>query len=274
MRGKKILIILLTVLVFLSAATLGISTVFRVDEVTVIAPVVSEEAKAEASDLQNRLQKAYEKKNTIFLDSELADKIIEDFPYFRITTFEKDYPNRIVVTVSEDEEVYAVQKGEEYYILNSSGVLLGIRKDYVNRSDENNNLLITGNNLTVSGEKGAILESDVAFSSLYAFCGRLSERLLALPAESVPRGLRGNILSVEIQRPVVCEEETVFKLTTVEGVCIYVRNPAGYETEMADKAIDKYLSLSDLEKTTGMVVVWKNTDGVKTDYYKDTDIID
>ena len=127
MRGKKILIILLTVLVFLSAATLGISTVFRVDEVTVIAPVVSEEAKAEASDLQNRLQKAYEKKNTIFLDSELADKIIEDFPYFRITTFEKDYPNRIVVTVSEDEEVYAVQKGEEYYILNSSGVLLGIR---------------------------------------------------------------------------------------------------------------------------------------------------
>ena len=154
MRGKKILIILLTVLVFLSAATLGISTVFRVDEVTVIAPVVSEEAKAEASDLQNRLQKAYEKKNTIFLDSELADKIIEEFPYFRITTFEKDYPNRIVVTVSEDEEVYAVQKGEEYYILNSSGVLLGIRKDYVKRSDENNNLLITGNNLRLAVKKG------------------------------------------------------------------------------------------------------------------------
>ena len=59
MRGKKILIILLTLLVFLSVTTLGVSTVFRVEEVTVIAPVVSEEAKAEASDLQNRLQKAY-----------------------------------------------------------------------------------------------------------------------------------------------------------------------------------------------------------------------
>ncbi len=59
MRGKNLLIIILTVALFLSASVLGVTTVYRVSEVTVNAPVVSEEAKSEAQALQTRLKEAY-----------------------------------------------------------------------------------------------------------------------------------------------------------------------------------------------------------------------
>lgn len=269
MRGKKVIVIILSFLIFLSVAILGVSTVYRVEEVTVIAPVVSDEAKGEASDLQTRLNEVYAKKSILFTDRALADGVLADFPYFRITSFKKDYPNRIILTVSEDEEVYAVRNGEEYYILNGSGVLLGIRDNYFNRSDKTKNLLIFGNNLQVNGAKGELLTSDVAFQSLFSLCGRLNQKLLALPVDGDARGIRGNVLSIEVQRPTLTAEETVFKLTMVEGVSIYVRNPDNAPTDFADKAIDAYLSLSDLQKTMGALLVWQGADGVQTHYSKD-----
>ena len=51
----KIVTIILTVLIFLSAVTLGVSAVYRVNEVTVSAVTVSEEAKTEAVAFRLRL---------------------------------------------------------------------------------------------------------------------------------------------------------------------------------------------------------------------------
>ena len=48
MKKKNFLIIILTVLVFLSAAVLGVATVYRVSEVTVDVATVSKAAQAEA----------------------------------------------------------------------------------------------------------------------------------------------------------------------------------------------------------------------------------
>lgn len=274
MRKKKWLVIILTAILFISASILGVSTVYRVREVTVLAPIVSEEAKTEAAELQEALNEAYYKDGIFSVNSEKAERIVADFPYFRITSFTKDYPNRLVVEVKEDAEVYAVQKGEEYYILNAQGTLLGIRDNYINRSDDGDNLLVFGANLTVEGEKGETLESDPAIKTLVDFCGRLSDGFLSLDAEGAPRGIRGNILSVEIMRPVVNEKETVFKLTTEEGVCIFVRTPSINTDEKAAVALDAYTGLSDLKKTTGVIVVWDGTGGVKADYYEDLDALE
>jgi hypothetical protein len=274
MRKKKWLVIILTAILFVSASILGVSTVYRVREVTVLAPIVSEEAKTEAAELQEALNEAYYKDGIFSVDSEKAEQIVSDFPYFRITSFKKDYPNRLVVEVREDAEVYAVQKGAEYYILNAQGTLLGVRDNYINRSDKGDNLLVFGANLTVDGKKGKTLESDPVFKTLIAFCGRLSDGFLSLDAESSPRGIRGNILSVEIMRPVVNERETVFKLTTEEGVCIFVRTPSVNTNEKAEIALEAYTGLSDLKKTTGVIVVWDGTGGVKADYYEDLDALE
>ena len=49
MQKKSVLVILLTVLIFLSACALGVSTVYRVGEVTVQAETLSAEAETEAA---------------------------------------------------------------------------------------------------------------------------------------------------------------------------------------------------------------------------------
>ena len=127
MKHKSILVIILTVLVFLSAPVLGVSSVYQVEEVTVRTSLVSEAAQAEAEALQKRLLEVYERKSTLFLEQTEAVDVMEEFPYFRMLSFEKSYPNRIIISVSEDAEVYAVPTlsvENEYYILGEDGTVL------------------------------------------------------------------------------------------------------------------------------------------------------
>ena len=81
MRKRKVLVIVLTALIFLSVSVLGVSTVYRVDNVIVRAPVVSEAAKAEAQALQEKLAKAYDKQSIFSANDELAKEIVAEFPY-------------------------------------------------------------------------------------------------------------------------------------------------------------------------------------------------
>ena len=55
MKKKRVVTVILTVLIVLSAAVLGVANVFRVDSVIVNAPMVSDAAKAEAEALQKEL---------------------------------------------------------------------------------------------------------------------------------------------------------------------------------------------------------------------------
>ena len=249
MAKKKIIVILLTALVFLSVAVLGVSAVYRVDEVTVVATTLSNEAKTEAEQLQKRLEEVYARKSMFFVERDLAEEIVEQFPYFRITDFEKSYPNRLIVDIREDEETYAVpclNAEEGYYILGADGTVLGVRTDYSNRSDvtgKRKNVLITG--LSVVGEKGGTLSGDTSLAYTLAFCQKVNELL---------DGIQSNILQVDVVKGGSLEDTVVLKLTTFEGVKIYVRNPSLHTEEKARLAIEKYFALSDSERTTGMIV--------------------
>ncbi|MBQ9728767.1 MAG: FtsQ-type POTRA domain-containing protein [Clostridia bacterium] len=245
MRKKIVLVILLTALVFLSTAVLGVSFVYRVDGVVLTAPVVSESAKTEAEDLQKRLQTAYEDDSMFFVDSAKAEKIVAEFPYFRLTSFKKDYPNEIRVVITEDAEVYATPvSGTEgyYYILNADGIVLGTRDSYVNRSTLENNVLWTG--LTTSGTHGQTLTGDECIPSLLTFSNRVIEQL---------GNVSLNLISVDVLRP--ASAETIFRLSMIEGVRIYVRNPAVLTSEKAAAAIEKYLQLDDGQRLKGMIMV-------------------
>ena len=258
MRKKNLLVFILTLLIFISAAILGVSTVYRVSEVTVYAPVVSKEAQAEAKELQSRLFDAYEKDSTLFVDEAKAQEIVAEFPYFHLTSFEKAYPNRIVIEVQEEAEVYAVptSSADSYYILSESSTVLGVRTGYENRSDGVKNVLISGLNAT--GEKGEPLTGDDCLDSLFTVLGQMHERL---------GGIRRNLQSVEVQRPATDAKQTMFVFTMAEGVKLYIRNPYQDGFEKANAAIDAYFALSDADRLTGIVLVYDGEDGVKTQYF-------
>ncbi len=268
MKRKKWLIILLTVLVFLSSTVLGVSSVYRIDEVLVEAKTISSFAEEEAEDLQERLLDAYKKQFTPFAKEEEAYAVVEDFPYFRITKIEKSYPNRIIVRVTEDDEVYAVADGNEegkYCILNKEGTVLGVREDYANRSDATGkaqNVLIKG--VSVSGKKGETLTGDDELSYLFNVCAKMDDLL---------NGIRRNIVSVEKIRQGSSEKTVTLKLTTYEGVCIYIQNPSEKAEEKATAAVEAYLTLADGERTRGMIAVTEVEGAVKA-LYSDKDVFE
>ena len=264
MRKKKIWVFVLTLLMFLSVAVLGVSTVYRVNEVTLYAPVVSEEAQLEAKVLQSKLFDAYEQDSTLFADDEKAKAVIDEFPYFHLTKFEKAYPNRIVIEVQEQAEVFAVPTLDNtgYYILGETSTVLGVRETCENRSDGVQLVLITG--LRATGEKGKPLDNDDCLDSLFTVLGQMHQRL---------GGIRRNLRSVEVQRPATDERQTIFVCTTVEGVKLYIRNPNENTMEKANAAIDAYFALSDAERLTGVVLVYDGEQGAKTQYFTQIDVL-
>ena len=251
---RKILVVVLTALIFLSVGILGFATVYRVESVTVNASVVSEAAQEEAQALQGRLNEAYKKDGILFVDDEKAQEIIKEFPYFRITSFEKDYPNRLIISIQEDAEVYAVaqENSSNYYILGADGTVLGIRETYVNRLNGEENVLLKG--LTAMGEKGKLLSGDECIPSMLTLCNGLSEKL---------NGIRRNVVSVEVYSR---SPQLIYRIAMREGVKIYVGNPKTNTEEKAKLAIDKYLSLSSEEKLTGRIMISDSTGTVVVVY--------
>ncbi len=239
---RKFLVIFLTILLFLSAATLGVSAVFRVKSVTIEKSTVSEAAAVEAVAFQKRLEEAYLKDSMLFVDSSEAEEIIKEFPYFRLTGFRKDQPNRIIVSISEDAEVYSVAKadGTGYYQLGADGSVLGESETAKNRLDGESNVVFNGFN--VFAENG-FLTGDECYTSIMRFCQELHELL---------GGIRRNVKSVSIYNRVPSQ---VFVLQMFESVKMYVSDPFTLTKEKASMAVDKYLSLSDEEKLKGCIVV-------------------
>lgn len=254
-RQKKFWVMLLTAIIFLSVAVLGVSAVYRVDRVTLEASVVSDEAKIEADALQKKLEEAYDTASIFFVGDAQAKKVLKEFPYFRLTGFEKSYPNRVIVKIIEDAEIYAVEKGNgEYYILGEDGGVLAVRDSYINPLTGSENVLLKG--VSVQGEYGSIPVGDSYFPSMLTLCKELSSLL---------GGIRSNVVSVEVY---LKTPEVIYRVKMREGINLYVGAPAEHTAEKAKAAIDKYLSLSNEEKLSGRIVVSEMGGRIFADYAK------
>ncbi len=251
--AKKVIVIILTVLMFISAACLGTATVFRVKGVTVEASMVSTVAEKEAQEIKTLLEEAYMREGTLFLEDTAAQEIVEKYPYFRITAFEKAYPDRIVIKIAEDAEVYAVQNAENgYYLLNAQGEILGERDDYANRFDKEPNLLIKG--VEVTAQDGKTLTGDDCYAAMLTLLKKTDELL---------GGVRRNATEAEVIRR---SPETIIRIQMREGVELCIVNPQEQAQEKAEQAINKYLSLTDAQRLGGYVLVLGGANGIVADY--------
>ena len=251
---KKILVIILTALVLLSGSTLGFSAVYRVRDLTLNLSCVTQEACAEGEKLQKALEEAYEKRSMFTVKEKEANKVLAQYPYFCLSKFEKSYPQRLIITVTENAEIYAVEKeaGKEYLILGSDGTLLEIREDYSNTLNGAANVLLKG--IHVTGTFGEIPTGDDCFITMLTICQSFSEKL---------DGIRRNVVSVEVIRRV---PELLFKVTMREGVAIYFNAPGEYTEEKVAKAVLVYQSLQQDEKLTGRIYIFENAGEVLYQY--------
>ncbi len=238
---KKVITIVLTALVFLSAVFLGLATTFRVEVVSVECTLLSPSVKAQAAEAQAELASLYEKESVFFVKPDKAEKTLEKYSYLRLSKFEKRYPDKLYIRLVEDGESYAVETEGGYYILSSEGVVVERRETPVNRFDGGDNLIVKG--LQATGKKGGSLSGDGCVVPALSLCKELDIAL---------SGARRNILCVEVWKRT---PETYFRITTREGVKIYIKSPTENLSEKVKNAVDEYLSLSDEERTTGRIDV-------------------
>ncbi len=248
MQKKTFWTILLTCLLFLASVFVGGATVYRVDHVTVKAALISEDAKTEAAALQEKLLSAYKGESSFSLDEKAANTIFKEFPYFQMKSFKAKYPNKLVVEITEDDEVFAVQtESGDYCILGLDGTVFGTRSSLKNRSDGADNILLAG--LTPTGVRGEIVTGE-HWSETLAFCNAASEKL---------NGIRSNVVAVNFEKPSASVSRLTLQMK--EGVKIVVNNPDVGTTDMAAAAIDCYTGLTDSARLTGEIWVSVGSDG-------------
>ena len=244
---KKVLTILLTALLFLSALTLGCANVFRVGNVAMVATVVSEESKEIVAQLKEEVFSSYKDRSIFSVKQKDVKSILDQYPYFRVVEFKKVYPSEIIITIEEEAEVYAVEKSDgEYYILGETGAILEVRSSSKNRLDKADNVLVKG--LTVDGERGGFLKGDDCWETMFLLCKTMHERL---------GGIRSNVQSVEVLSR---SPETFYVIRMREGLNVYVGAPSVMTVEKAKSVMDKYMALSDAERMTGRLTV-RDSDG-------------
>lgn len=193
------------------------------------------------------------RESIFFAKEDEAQEIMKDFPYFRLVGFEKSHPNRLIVKITEDAEVYAVEtKDTGYYILGEDGTVLGIRETPVNVLNGAENVIIKG--LSVVGENGKLPTGDLHFNSMLALCKELS---------SLFGGIRSNVVSMEV---FTREPETIYRVTMREGVKLYFGSPAQKTREKAEAAVGVYRGLTDEQKLSGRIVISANGEEIFTDY--------
>lgn len=255
---KKFITILLTVALFVTATVLGVNSVYRVDTLDLNIRFVSEDAKIEAESLRADLAELYEKESVFTVKQTDAENVFANYPYFRMTEFKKEYPNKLVIEATEDAEVFSVEKDGGFYVLALDGTVLSVRKTPENRSDGKPNVMING--MEVAGEKGELCISE-KLNAVLPLLKELSTRF---------NGLRSNLVSVEYQLLGGTVEQ--YNLLTKEGVVIRVQQVKELVAEKAEKITQVYFSLEDDERLKGSIYATNGSGKANAVYYP-TDIL-
>lgn len=257
MKRKKNFVLLVSVIVFLCVVLLGVNTAFSVTKIESEFSLFSDDAKKDARELQDVLENNYKGKLLFFVNTEKVAAHFDGYAYLTVTEVKKAYPNRILLTVTEKKEQYAFETESEsgivYYVTDSEGNLLRSGETNVNNADGGANFVISG--LKKDAEKG--FSADKNYDTVMKVCKILDERA---------GGIRTCLKSLKIETNPDSAKITVY---TAEGVTVEIYNPANLLEKKANAAFDTYLSLSDVHKLYGRIVVTDDADdanGIKTTY--------
>jgi len=234
---KKVAIVTAVVAVLLLAAlAAGLNAIFSVVSVKVDFTLFSEVAREDAVKLQGELDKEFVGDSTVFLDLGEVKAIAEKYPAFKVESVEKDYPRTVLMSVTEREEMFAVEKEEGgFKIYDREGVYLCDRETNENRADK-------AENIRLSGFTGAEDRLTEAFRILKALDDSLKD-------------LRMNLAAVTLHSPSTHAEDDYFVMSFREGVTCTFSGLSDRGEEKALAAVEKYLTLEDEDKMFGEIIV-------------------
>ncbi len=249
---KKALLMTAVALVLLGAvAAAALNAVFTVTDVVVNFVPVSGTGVEESYEVQEMLDEKFVGKSSTFLDLEEVKASLAEYSAFVVKKVEKVFPRTVSVTLEERREAFAFERESGLYaVLDENGVYLYDKEENLNRRTGENILLENfGLSFTETGElaKSDCLEAAVSFAGVFM------ERL---------EDARANVVSISLLRTDnEIAGEYLLRVRMREGVVIDVFAPENFAREKAEKALEKYLSLSDAQRLYGFFDVVDRVDG-------------
>lgn len=259
MKHKR-LILTLTSLIFVAICVLSMASLFSIKDVTVKYTVLDNNI--EYSAVTENLS-CFENRNLLFLDTKEVKQKLKNNGYFKIESVKKIYPNRLEVKIQERVEVFAVQSGDGYYILDADFYVVAHKDKNENRIDGVRNILLSVNvdgfnPLDVTVGQTLSVVSHPAFIAMSDMYKSFSDSR--------------NIISHILIAPSAVGDTYRVTFTMVEGVSIEIWDVAGKDSvnngAKIDTAINAYLALSDYNKTKGKILSFTDLQGKLTCRYE------
>lgn len=252
---KKSLVVIISAVILVCSVLLGANTVFSVAKIEVSYGLVTSQAYGDAQNAQKELEKKYIGKNILFLSEKKVAAEFDGYTYLSVTKIEKKFPDKIILSVTERTEVYALEGKEIFYMTDAEGEVLRTDSVNENRADGEANFLVSG-----FKETNGDFSKDENFSYAMDVCTLADETL---------NGIRSSLLSLQVVSPTSDASDTEFVILTREGVRIHIGNPAVLAVEKMQKALERYLGLSDGERTGGNIYALDSNvseDGISIHY--------
>ena len=219
---KRVIFTTVVAFVLLGAViAAGLNAIFTVTHVRTDFTTYSEEGRAEAIELRERLD-GFVGKSSTFLHLEEIEKIVEEYPSFRIEALEKRYPTTVYLRVSERRETLAILREDgKYDLYADSGTFLRTADDAENRAG-GSNVLLEGFSLRAEGEPQT-LTGEYA-EAVLAAVRAMEEKLVEL---------RANVLAFTLVKNTSSARNDYIRVTMREGVVVDLANPAVLAGEKA-----------------------------------------
>ena len=246
MKHKRLLM-LSTVLVFIMVCVVCVKELFSVKDITVQYSVTSNEVSEEVVSLLDE----YYGKNIFSVDTNKIREEITANHYLKVVSVTKDYPNEIVIALTE--------RTEKFYYVDSDAIYYFDEEYFVVRKSqelpESTSYLTQFIFENIDGEK---CDADCQLKSVFEFPNNFNADADIL-ANAV-KEISSNVTKISF---VITEEEGNYRirLQMIEGVVIEIRKAGESLTEKIAKGVEFYNNLEELKKIGGIIYVQIDNNG-------------
>lgn len=246
MKTKSVLIVFICI-VFAVIVCLSCVSAFSIAQIEITFVAVKDSSSSYFREVKEDLDVVLGK-SLLFFDKNEIGRIVEQYPYLELTGVEKEYTNKLKVSISEREEQYAVFFEDAYYMLDQNGFVLDKRPENTYHLDaELKNIAL---NLDEIGLLTPVVGAPITVADRYA------EWLNTVMEIGKAFYLRNTVDAVTIDS---AEEKIVLSVKT--GISITIERPLDFSEDKLKEAWSAYDTLTDKQKSTGSLSVYRLDDG-------------
>lgn len=251
MKSKK-LIVIMSILIFLTVLIVLNSTLFTLQSVNVNWLTTKHQLE---SVKDYKLIDSVRTGDSIFLikKDEIKHDLEKKYPYLRVVSIETQFPNKIVIHSAERESMFAIKLSDnEYAIVDELGKVLsfGTSNIFVGSELSAKPIKVFFNSLAINPndfEQGV----DIKNQSIVTLLSQIAKSLRE--SDYIPTTSKRNIMSIDITS---IGDGVEIYFQTRNGMRIVLKDGLNYTTDKFILGLNRYNYFHQEGVITGDIIVW------------------